>query len=71
MKKACDRDIVLCELTSQSSLDLTEEDFSDIHSAIEFCAKKFPAAGAKQFKANLAKLDKKFWKFIKTASGIK
>lgn len=60
-----EKDIALVEINSNASLDLTEEDFNDIHSALGFTADKYPAAGAKNFKANLKKLDKKFWKFIR------
>lgn len=60
-----ERDIILIDIVSQQSIELSEEDFNDLHSAIGFTAKNYPPKGAKNFKASLKKLDKKFWKFIR------
>lgn len=59
------RDIIIADIESQASISLSEQDFNDIHSAIGFTMKAYPADDAPKFKKNLKKIDKKLWKFIR------
>lgn len=53
------------DIKSQASISLSEQDFNDIHSAIDYIYEEYRAKGAKDFVSNLKKLDKKFWAFIR------
>ena len=52
-------------MSNKLLLEVTEEEFSDIQSAIGFTIKEFPKKGARNFMSCLKKLNKRFWKICK------
>lgn len=58
-------DIAIMDIDTQESVDLSEEDFDDIQSAIAFTIGKYPKKGATHFIKSLRKIDKKLWAFNK------
>ncbi len=58
-------DLAIMDIESQTSLDFSVQDFEDLQSAVRIAIKSPNYKWEKLFIANLKKLDKKLWKFIK------
>lgn len=49
----------------KKSIELTDQQFDDLVSAVDFTKEKYPKKGAEDFLASLSRIEKKLWKVIR------
>lgn len=52
-------------------LELTEQQFEDLQSAVSFTVRKYPKVGSEQFRAALERMEKKLWAALRKHRKVK